>query len=135
VIYSKLDIRSTRSLQIHQWTVRFLVTMLPIIHLPDTDSQLIQSSISLPTYPSALKELLDNAIDAQASHIDCWINPSSWSIRVVDDGFGINKEDLKGQLGCARGMSSKVALGELSGADRASDRFLGFRGQGESSFF
>lgn len=108
-------------------TVRFLVTMLPIVRLADADSQLVQSAISLPTYPSVLKELVENAIDAQAAHIDCWINPSSWSIRVLDDGIGIDKEDLKGLLGCARGMSSKCAIA----ASPVPETFLGFRGQGE----
>lgn len=100
----------------------------PITQLPPGVPQLIQSTISLPTYPSVLIELIHNAIDAKATQIDCWINPSAWSIRVTDNGIGIDKDDLKGGLGCEQGLTSKLA----AGGELGDDSFLGFRGQGMS---
>jgi DNA mismatch repair protein MLH3 len=99
--------------------------MSPIAQLPSGIPQLIQSTISLPTYPSILAELIHNAIDAEATLVDCWINPCGWTIRVTDNGYGIDKDELKGGLGTGRGMTSKRGTG--GDADHA----LGFRGQGK----
>ena len=44
---------------------------------------------------SALKELVENSIDAQASHIDIIINDGGKDlISVSDNGIGINKHEL-----------------------------------------
>lgn len=99
--------------------------MNPITRLPTGVSDLIQAAISLPTFPSILAELIHNAIDATATQIDCWINPVTSSLRVTDNGCGIDKEELKRGLGCERGMTSK----REAGAD--GDCALGFRGQGK----
>lgn len=100
--------------------------MKPITQLPLGVPQLIQSTISLPTFPSILAELIHNAIDAKATHIDCWINPCRWTIRVTDNGCGIDKDDLKRGLGCERGMTSKRGAEGDDG-----DHSLAFRGQGK----
>lgn len=99
--------------------------MDPITRLPSGVPDLIQSTNSLPTFPSIVAELIHNAIDAKATQIDCWINPRSLSLRVTDNGCGIHKEDLKSGLGCVRGMTSKRGTGGDG------DHALGFRGQGK----
>ena len=43
---------------------------------------------------SVVKELLENAIDAQATQIDITIKESGIQSRVVDNGTGIDEEDI-----------------------------------------
>lgn len=72
---------------------------------------------------SAVKELVENALDANARHIDVVIEAGGRRlIRVVDDGEGMNAEDLA--LAVERHATSKLPTGDLT-----SIATLGFRGE------
>ena len=72
---------------------------------------------------SVVKELVENAIDAGASRIDVAISGGGLqSIRVVDDGAGMEASDLA--LAIERHATSKLADDDLT-----SILTLGFRGE------
>lgn len=72
---------------------------------------------------AAVKELVENAIDAQARRIDVVIEKGGRRlIRISDDGIGMGPEDLA--LAIERHATSKLPDGQL---DRIST--LGFRGE------
>lgn len=73
---------------------------------------------------SVLKELLENAIDAGATHITAEIRAGGTSlIRVSDDGCGMEAEDLP--ISLRRNATSKIRMAE----DLLSIGTLGFRGE------
>ncbi|MCD8894091.1 DNA mismatch repair endonuclease MutL [Mammaliicoccus sciuri] len=77
---------------------------------------------------SVVKELLENAIDAQATQIDITIKESGiQSIRVVDNGTGIEEEDIAKAFG--RHATSKIN----NDYDLFHIRTLGFRGEALAS--
>ena len=77
---------------------------------------------------SVVKELLENAIDAQASIITIDIEEGGVKrIRIIDNGVGIAKEDLT--LALARHATSKIA----SIDDLEAVATLGFRGEALAS--
>jgi DNA mismatch repair protein MutL len=72
---------------------------------------------------SAVKELVENAIDAEARHIEIVITSGGRDlIRVVDDGFGMSEHDLS--LAVERHATSKLPDGDLFAIAT-----LGFRGE------
>ena len=72
---------------------------------------------------SAVKELVENALDAGASRIEVSIEAGGRKlIRIVDDGSGMDAHDLA--LAVERHATSKLAGGDL-----AAIRTLGFRGE------
>jgi DNA mismatch repair protein MutL len=73
---------------------------------------------------SVIKELLENSIDAGASHIDIDVDAGGVKLmRVRDDGCGIDKDDLT--LALSRHATSKIAtLDDLEAVIS-----LGFRGE------
>ncbi len=73
---------------------------------------------------SAVKELLENAIDSEASQITLEIQRGGVSfIRVADNGCGMEKDDLKPAI--TRHSTSKISKAE----DLGSIMTLGFRGE------
>ncbi len=73
---------------------------------------------------SAVKELLENAVDSGAEHIILEIQRGGVSfIRVADDGCGIEKDDLVPAI--TRHSTSKIK----TAADLSSIMTLGFRGE------
>lgn len=77
---------------------------------------------------SVVKELLENAIDAQATQIDITIKESGiQSIRVVDNGTGIEADDISKAFG--RHATSKIN----NDYDLFHIRTLGFRGEALAS--
>lgn len=72
---------------------------------------------------SVVKELLENSIDASSSKIKIYILGSGRdSIKVIDDGIGINEKQLV--LALERHATSK-----LDSSDLTKINFLGFRGE------
>ncbi|HZQ63083.1 MAG TPA: DNA mismatch repair endonuclease MutL [Casimicrobiaceae bacterium] len=77
---------------------------------------------------AALKELLENALDAHATQIDVDIAGGGIQrIRVADNGAGIDREDLR--LAVARHATSKLATPD----DLEAIATLGFRGEALAS--
>ncbi len=72
---------------------------------------------------SAVKELVENSIDAGASKIDIIIeNAGRNMISIIDNGVGMNKDDL--QLAVERHATSKLIEEDISQIE-----FFGFRGE------
>lgn len=77
---------------------------------------------------SVVKELLENALDSGASHIEINIQEGGEkSIEVIDDGYGIPQQELL--LAVSRHATSKIK----NGADLAAVATLGFRGEALAS--
>ena len=77
---------------------------------------------------SALKELVENSIDAGANSIDIvYANGGKCFLSVKDNGHGINKEDLS--LALSRHATSKISTIH----DLANINSLGFRGEALAS--
>ena len=73
---------------------------------------------------SVVKELVENAIDAEARRIEVMVRRGGISlIRVVDDGVGMERDDAL--LAIERHATSKIR----TGADLAAIHTLGFRGE------
>ena len=73
---------------------------------------------------SVVKELVENAIDAKARHIDIVIKDAGRTlIKVIDDGIGMDKEDAL--LALKRHATSKI----LDERDLFNISTLGFRGE------
>jgi len=76
---------------------------------------------------SAVKELVENAVDAQASRIDVVLRDGGRDlIQVTDDGFGMDREELS--LAVERHATSK-----LTDEDLVNIASLGFRGEALAS--
>ncbi len=72
---------------------------------------------------AAVRELVDNAIDAGATRIVVSVWPQEWRLRVADNGCGIDCNDLK--QAAAPHTTSKIR----SAADLGKITSLGFRGE------
>lgn len=96
----------------------------PLTPLPRSTQTKLRSTLLIPTLPHLLSELLHNSLDAGAGKIEIWIDPSKegMSLRVEDDGYGMDLAGLKG-IG-QRWRSSK-------GGDWAGGVGYGPRGEGE----
>lgn len=103
---------------------------MPIEALPETTTRALGSSLVLNDAKSVVKELVDNALDAQATAISVEISANTLDIiQVKDNGTGIGVLDR--QLLCKRGCTSKIrSLEDLS---RLGGSYLGFRGEALAS--
>ena len=98
---------------------------MPKIHVLDrATAELIAAGEVVERPASAMKELIENAIDAGAKHITAEIERGGVSLmRVTDDGCGIAKDDVK--VAFLRHATSKIQ----TEADLDAIGTLGFRGE------
>ena len=91
--------------------------------LPETLINRIAAGEVVERPASALKELVENAIDAGARRVDCALRDGGMAVLTVDDdGCGIPRGDLA--LALERHATSKLPEGDL-----VNIRTLGFRGE------
>lgn len=94
-----------------------------IRHLPDTLINQIAAGEVIERPAAALKELIENAIDAKASRIEIEIKDGGKSlIRIKDNGTGMSKEELVAAL-------DRHATSKLADSDLLNIHTLGFRGE------
>ena len=92
--------------------------------LPDSVANQIAAGEVIQRPASVIKELVENAVDAEASHIDVSVmDAGRTSIQVIDDGKGMSETDAR--LAFERHATSKIR--------KADDLFnlhtMGFRGE------
>jgi len=75
----------------------------------------LRSTQILTTLPQIVSELIQNSLDAQASHIDVGLNCDEWMCWVSDDGLGISKQDLESFGGEDDSMRYREEIRPLSG--------------------
>ncbi len=92
--------------------------------LPEQVANQIAAGEVVERPASVVKELVENALDAESKHITVTVKKGGRSAVVVaDDGFGMSRDDAL--LALERHATSKIAKAE----DLASIRSLGFRGE------
>ncbi len=103
--------------------------MPSIIHLlPDAIANQIAAGEVVQRPSSALKELLENSVDAEATHIKVIIKEAGKSlIQVIDNGTGMNETDARMSL--ERHATSKIRKAE----DLFTLTTMGFRGEAIAS--
>ena len=96
--------------------------------LPDHVANQIAAGEVIQRPASVVKELLENAIDAQADHIQLLIRDAGRSlVHVIDNGLGMSSTDLR--LAFERHATSKIKKAE----DLFSLQTKGFRGEALAS--
>jgi len=100
------------------------MTASPVLRrLPETVVNRIAAGEVVERPAAAVKELVENAVDAAATRINVVIEDGGQTlIRVTDDGFGMSPEELS--LAAERHATSKLPDDDLLHV-----RFLGFRGE------
>ena len=105
-----------------------LVVPDKIVLLPDNIANQIAAGEVIQRPASAVKELLENAVDADATHIKLFINDSGKSlVQVIDNGSGMSETDAR--MCFERHATSKIKSIE----DLFHIRTMGFRGEALAS--
>ena len=96
---------------------------MPIQTLPPEVINLIAAGEVIDSLTAAVRELVENALDAGATHIAISLWPEAWRVQVADNGRGMSLTDLRS---CAQPHStSKIYRPE----DLWKITSLGFRGE------
>ena len=103
--------------------------MADIIHLlPDSVANQIAAGEVIQRPASAVKELLENAVDSGSHNVQLFIKDSGKTlIRIIDDGCGMSETDAR--MSFERHATSKIR----SADDLFSIRTMGFRGEALAS--
>lgn len=98
---------------------------MDIIHLlPDSVANQIAAGEVIQRPASVIKELVENAIDAGATHVDVLVEDAGrTSIQVIDDGKGMSETDAR--LAFERHATSKIRQAD----DLYDLHTMGFRGE------
>ena len=92
--------------------------------LPDSVANQIAAGEVIQRPASVIKELVENAVDAGARHIDVLVEEAGrTSVQVIDDGKGMSETDAR--LAFERHATSKIQKAD----DLFSLRTMGFRGE------
>ena len=98
--------------------------MVPTIKKLDRDVSLkLRSQVSVASITSAVREIVQNSVDADASDVKVTLDLTSLSFIVTDNGKGIHPDDLM-LIGSQYCTSKLDNLGELQGIST-----YGFRGE------
>src|ERR1700742_3516315 len=101
---------------------------MPIRRLPPETVNRIAAGEVVERAASAVKELVENALDAGAARIEVQVDQGGLSrILVADDGQGLNREELG--LAVERHATSKLAPDPDGEWDLLHISTLGFRGE------
>lgn len=96
--------------------------------LPDAIANQIAAGEVVQRPASVVKELMDNAIDAEATEINVFVEDAGKNlIRVIDNGKGMSMTDAR--MAFERHATSKISIAE----DLFSIRTMGFRGEALAS--
>ncbi|MBM6991736.1 MAG: DNA mismatch repair endonuclease MutL [Prevotella sp.] len=96
--------------------------------LPDSVANQIAAGEVIQRPASVIKELVENAVDAGAKHIDVLVvDAGRTSIQVIDDGKGMSETDAR--LSFERHATSKIRLAD----DLFNLQTMGFRGEALAS--
>jgi DNA mismatch repair protein MutL len=96
--------------------------------LPDSVANQIAAGEVIQRPASVVKELVENAIDAQATHIQIILKDAGRTlIQIIDDGVGMSETDAR--LAFERHSTSKIRSAE----DLFTLRTMGFRGEALAS--
>ena len=103
--------------------------MSDIIHLlPDSVANQIAAGEVIQRPASVVKELVENAIDAKATHISIILKEAGRTlIQVIDNGIGMSQTDAR--LAFERHSTSKIRQAD----DLFSLHTMGFRGEALAS--
>jgi DNA mismatch repair protein MutL len=110
-------------------TQEFFAFLMDIIHLlSDTIANQIAAGEVVQRPASAVKELMENAIDADATEIQLIIKDSGKTlIQIIDNGKGMSVTDVR--MSFERHATSKISKSE----DLFAIRTMGFRGEALAS--
>jgi DNA mismatch repair protein MutL len=109
--------------------VVFLLAMSDIIHLlPDSIANQIAAGEVIQRPASVIKELIENAIDAGATHVRVYIKDAGRTlIQVIDNGSGMSETDAR--MAFERHATSKISTAD----DLFNLHTMGFRGEALAS--